>query len=333
MEASNSRDFAMKLPRRKFLHLATAAATLPSLTGIANALGYPTRPAHIVVGFPPGGAPDIIARLIGQWLSERLGQQFFVDNRPGAAGNIGTEIVAKAPPDGYTLLLAVSTTAVNAALYTNLNFNFIRDVAPVASIGGTPFVMAFNPSFPAKTIPEFIAYAKANPGKVNMGSQGIGTTPHVCGELFKMMTGVDFVHVPYRVNLMPDLLAGQAHFYFGPMPQAIEYIKGGRLRALGVTTATRAEALSDVPAIGEFVPGYAAVGWFGICVPSGTPIAIVDKLNAEISAGAADPPLKARLIALGVEPMVRTPAEFGKFVADEIDKWTKVIQFAGIQTL
>ena len=329
----NSRDIAMKLPRRKFLHLATAAAALPSLAGIANALGYPTRPVHIVVGFPPGGAPDIIARLIGQWLSERLGQQFFVDSRPGAAGNIGTEIVAKAPPDGYTLLLAVSTTAVNAALYTNLNFNFIRDVAPVASIGGTPFVMVFNPSFPAKTIPEFIAYTKANPGKVNMGSQGIGTTPHICGELFKMMTGVDFVHVPYRVNLMPDLLAGQVHFYFGPMPQAIEYIKDGRLRALGVTTATRAEALPDVPAIGEFVPGYTAVGWFGICVPSGAPIAIVDKLNAEISAGAADPTLKARLIALGVEPMVRTPSEFGKFVVDEIDKWTKVIEFAGIQTL
>ena len=322
----------MKLPRRKFLH-ATAATALPFLTGVANALDYPTRPVHLVVGFPPGGAPDIIARLISQWLSERLGQQFLVDNRPGAAGNIGTEIVAKASPDGYTLLLAVSTTAVNAALYTNLNFNFIRDVAPVASIGGTPFVMAFNPSFPARTIPEFIAYAKANPGKVNMGSQGIGTTPHVCGELFKMMTGVDFVHVPYRVNLMPDLLAGQLHFYFGPMPQAIEYVKDGRLRALGVTTATGAEALPDVPAIGEFVPGYAAVGWFGICVPSGAQIPIVDKLNAEISAGAADPTLKARLIALGVEHMVRTPAEFGKFVADDIDKWAKVIKFAGIQAL
>ena len=323
----------MKLPRRKFLYLATAAAAFPSLTGNASALDYPTRPVHFVVGFPPGGAPDIMARLVGQWLSERLDQQFLVDNRPGAAGNIGTEVVAKAPADGYTLLLAVSTTAVNAALYTNLNFNFIRDIAPVASIGGTPFVIAFNPSFPAKTIPEFIAYAKANPGKVNMASQGIGTTPHVCGELFKMMTGVDFVHVPYRVNLMPDLLAGQVHFYFGPMPQAIEYVKDGRLRALGVTTATRAEALPNVPAIGEFVPGYVAVGWFGICVPSGTPIPIVDKLNAEISAGAADPTLKARLIALGVEPMVRTPAEFGKFVADEIEKWTKVIKFAGIQAL
>jgi tripartite-type tricarboxylate transporter receptor subunit TctC len=323
----------MKLPRRKFLHVATAAAAFPSLTGIASASDYPTRPVHIVVSFPPGGAPDIIARLIGQWLSERLDQQFFVDNRPGAAGNIGTEIVARAPPDGYTLLIAVSTTAVNAALYANLNFNFIRDIAPVASIGGTPFVMAFNPSFPAKTIPEFIAYAKTNPGKVNMASQGIGTTPHVCGELFKMITGVDFIHVPYRTNLMPDLLAGQVHFYFSPMPQAIEYVKDGRLRALGVTTATRADALPDVPAIGEFVPGYAVVGWFGICVPMGTPTVVVDKLNAEISDGVADPALKARLISLGVEPMVRTPAEFRKFVADEIEKWAKVIQFAGIKAL
>jgi len=323
----------MKLPRRKFLHLATAAAALPSLADIANALDYPTRPGHIVVGFPPGGAPDIVARLVGQWLSERLDQQFLIDNRPGAAGNIATEIVAKAQPDGYTLLMAVSTTAVNAALYKNLSFNFIRDITPVASIGGTPFVMAVNPSFPAKTMPEFIAYTKANPGKVNMASQGIGTTPHVCGELFKMLTGVDFVHVPYRVNLMPDLLAGQVDFYFAPMPQAIEYVKDGRLRALGVTTASRAEALPDVPAIGEFAPGYVAVGWFGVCAPTGTPAMVVEKLNTTISAGVADPTLKARLIALGVQPMVRTPTEFGKFIADEIEKWTKVIKFAGIQAL
>ena len=328
---SNSRDIAMKLPRRKFLHLATAAAAFPSPIGNVSALDYPTRPVHIVVGFPPGGAPDIIARLVGQWLSERLDQQFFVDNRPGAAGNIGTEVVAKAPLDGYTLLIAVSTTAVNAALYTNLNFNFIRDVTPVASIGDTTFVMAATPSLPAKTIPEFIAYAKANPGKVNMASQGIGTTPHVCGELFKMLTGVDFVHVPYRTNLMPDLLAGQVHFYFSPMPQAIEYVRDGRLRALGVTTATRAEALPDVPAIGEFVPGYVAVGWFGICAPTGTPTAVIDKLNAEISAGAADRTLKARLIALGVEPRVMTPAEFKVFVNAEVKKWAEVIKFAGIK--
>lgn len=304
---------------------------LPTVSRIASALDYPTRPVHIIVGFPPGSAADIIARLIGQWLSERLDQQFFIDNRPGAASNIGTEIVAKAPPDGYTLLMAVSATAVNAALYTNLNFNFIRDLAPVASIGGTPFVMAFNPSFPAKTIPEFIAYAKANPGKVNMASQGTGTTPHVSGELFKMMTGVDFVHVPYRGNLMPDLLAGQVDFYFSPMPQAIEYVRDGRLRALGVTTATRAEALPEVPAIGEFVPGYVAVGWFCICAPTGTPPTVVDKLNTEISAGVVDPTLKARLIALGVQPRARTPVEFGKFIADEIEKWAKVIKFADIK--
>jgi len=304
---------------------------LPTVSRIASALDYPTRPVHIIVGFPPGSAADIIARLIGQWLSERLDQQFFIDNRPGAASNIGTEIVAKAPPDGYTLLMAVSATAVNAALYTNLNFNFIRDLAPVASIGGTPFVMAFNPSFPAKTIPEFIAYAKANPGKVNMASHGTGTTPHVSGELFKMMTGVDFVHVPYRGNLMPDLLAGQVDFYFSPMPQAIEYVRDGRLRALGVTTATRAEPLLEVPAIGEFVPGYVAVGWLCICAPTGTPPTVVDKLNTEISVGVVDPTLKARLIALGVQPRARTPVEFGKFIADEIEKWAKVIKFADIK--
>ena len=323
----------MKLSRRRCLHLAIGAATLPVLRRRAWALDYPTRPVRLIVGFPAGSSSDLTARLIAEWLSERLGQQFLVDNRPGAAGNIGTEIVAKAPPDGYTLLIAVSTTAVNAALYTNLNFNFSRDIAPVASIGGTPFVMAFNPSFPAKTIPEFIAYAKANPGKVNMASQGIGTTPHVCGELFKMMTGVDFVHVPYRTSLLPDLLAGQVHFYFSPMPQAIEYVTDGRLRALGVTTATRAAALPNVPAIGEFVPGYVAVGWFGICVPMGTPTVVIDKLNADISDGVADPALKARLTALGVEPLVSTPAEFRKFVGDEIQKWTKVITFAGIKAL
>lgn len=321
----------MKLPRRKFLHLATTVVALPSFPGIGSALDYPTRSVHIVVGYPPGGAPDIIARLIGQWLSERLNQQFVIDNRPGASSNIGTEIVATALQDGYALLLAVSSNAVNAALYTNLNFNFARDFAPVASIGGTPFVMAFNPSFPAKTIPEFIAYAKANPGKINMASQGVGTTPHVCGELFKMMTGVNFVHVPYRGNLMPDLLAGEVDFYFAPMPQAIEYVRDGRLRALGVTTATRAQALPDVPAIGEFVPGYVAVGWFGICAPTGTPAVIINKLNAEISAGVADAIVKARLTALGVEPMVKTPGEFSKFIADEIEKWAKVIKFANIK--
>lgn len=251
----------MKLPRRRFLHLVACAAALPAIPRIASALDYPTRPVHIIVPYPAGGAPDIIGRLTAEWLSEQLSQQFIVDNKPGAASNIGTEVAARAPADGYTLLVAVSTNAVNASIYTKLNFNFIRDFAPVASIGGTPFVMAFTPSFPAKTFPEFVAYAKEHPGKVNMASQGIGTTPHVCGELLKMMTGIDFVHIPYRGNLMPDLLAGQVHFYFSPMAQTIEYVKDGRLRALGVTTARRAALLSDVPAIGEFVPGYAASGW------------------------------------------------------------------------
>ena len=317
--------------RRQFLQLAAASAALPLVSRTVSAQPYPSRPVHIVVGYPAGGSPDIIGRLVGQWLSERLNQQFIVDNRPGAASNIGTEIAAKASPDGYTLFVAVSTNAVNATLYTNLNFNFIRDLAPVAGIGRTPFVMVLNPSFPAKTLPEFIAYAKANPRKIDMASQGMGTTPHVCGELLKAMTGVDFVHVPYRGNLMPDLLAGQVQFYFSPMAQAIELIKDGRLRALGVTTATRVDALPDVPAIAEFVSGYVATGWYGICAPAGTPAAIVDRLNSEIIAGVAAPNLKARFLALGVEPMPMTAAEFGKFIADEIEKWARVIMLAGIK--
>ena len=319
----------MKLPRRKFLHLAAGAAALPALSRVARAQSYPTRPVRIVVPYPAGGSPDIIGRLIGQWLSEHLNQQFVVENRPGAASNIGTEIVAKAPPDGYTLLVAVSTNAVNATLYTNLSFSFIRDLTPVAGIGRTPFVMVFNPSFPTKTLPEFIAYAKANPGKINMASQGMGTTPHICGELFKMMTGVDFV-MPYRGNLMPDLLAGQVQFYFSPMAQALELIKDARLRALGVTTATRADALPDIPAIAEFVPGYAASGWYGICAPTGTPAAIIERLSSEITAGVAAPDLKARLLTLGVESTPMTPAKFGKFIADETEKWARVIRLAGI---
>jgi tripartite-type tricarboxylate transporter receptor subunit TctC len=321
----------MKLPLRKFLHLAVGAAALPVVSRIASAQTYPTRPVHIVVPYPAGGAPDIIGRLVGQWLSERLGQQFIIDNRPGAASNIGTETVAKARPDGYTLLIAVSTNAVNASIYTNLNFNFVRDLTPVAGVGRTPFVMAFTPSFPAKTFPEFIAYAKANPGKINMASQGIGTTPHVCGELLEMMTGIDLIHVPYRGNLMPDLLAGQVQFYFSPMAAAIEYVRDGRLRALAVTTAARSEALPDIPTVGEFVPGYEASGWYGICAPTDTPAAIIDKLSPEIIAGVADPNLKARLLALGVEPRAMTPAEFGKFISAETEKWAKVIKFANIK--
>jgi tripartite-type tricarboxylate transporter receptor subunit TctC len=321
----------MKLPRRKFLHLAVGAAALPAMPRSAWALDYPTRPVRIVVPFPPGGAPDIEGRLTGQWLSARLGQQFLVDNRPGAASNIGTEIVAHAPPDGYTLLVAVTANAVNVAFYPDLNYNLVRDIIPVGFVGITPFVMAITPSFPAKTVAEFIAYAKADPGKINIGSQGIGTTPHVCGELLMMLTGIKLVHVPYRGNLMPDLLAGRVHLYFSPLPQAIAYVRDGRLRALAVTTATRAAALPDVPTVGETVPGFVAVGWFGICAPAGTPTAIVDKLNAEINAGLADPEFKARLLALGIESKAMTPAEFGQFIADEIVKWAKVVKFAGIK--
>jgi tripartite-type tricarboxylate transporter receptor subunit TctC len=265
-------------------------------------------------------------------LSERLGQQFVIDNRSGAASNIATEIAAKSPPDGYTLLIVVSTNAINASLYTNLNFSFGQDLIPVASIGPAPFVMVVNPAFPAKTIPEFIADAKANPGKINMASAGVGTGPHVAGELFKMMTGIDFVHVPYRSNYLPDLLAGQVQFAFSPTPAAVAFLRDGRLRALGVTTATRSEVLPDVPAIGEFVPGYVAAGWYGICAPAGTPTAIIDKLNAAITAGDGDPEMKSHLAGLGVQPRPMTPEEFGKFIADETEKWGKVAKFAGIKT-
>ena len=292
---------------------------------------YPTRPVHLVVGFPAGTAPDILARLVGQWLSERLGQQFIIDNRPGASSNIATEFVAKAAPDGYTLLMAVSSNAVNAVLYTNLNFNFVRDIVPVAYFAGNAFVLVVTPSLPAKTLPEFIAYAKANPGKINMASQGVGTTPHVCGELLKLMTGIDFTHVPYRGPLMPDLLAGEVQFYFSPMPQPIEYVRDGRLRALGVTTATRSDVLPDVPAIGEFVPGYEANGWLGLVAPKGTPTEIIDKLNNEVNAIVADPDNKARLGSLGEKTKPMTPAEFGKFIDAEIGKWDKVVKFAAIK--
>jgi tripartite-type tricarboxylate transporter receptor subunit TctC len=321
----------MKPARRKFLQLAAGAAILPALPGAAAAPDYPTRPVHLIVGFPPGGAPDIISRLMGEWLSQRLGEQFVVDNQPGAGSNIAAESVAKAPPDGYTLFTAVSTNAVNATLYANLSFNFITDFAPVAGIGGTPFVLVVTPSFPPKTLPEFIAYAKANGGKINMASQGVGTTPEIRGELLRMKTGAAFVHVPYRGNLMPDLLAGQVQFSFTPIVQAINFVRDGRLRALGVTTATRSNLLPHVPAIGEFVPGYEAAGWFGICAPAGTPTEIIDKLGKEILAGVADPGVHAHLLALGVEPKPRTAAEFGEFIVAETEKWAKVIRFANIK--
>jgi tripartite-type tricarboxylate transporter receptor subunit TctC len=285
----------MKLPRRTFLQLAAGAAALPAAPRIAWAQAYPSRPVRIIVGFPAGSAPDIVARLMGQGLSERLGQQFVIENRPGAASNIGTEIVVKASPDGYTLLMVVATNTVNATLYTNLNFNFIRDIGPVASIAGTSYGMLVNQSFPVKTVPEFIAYAKANPGKINMASAGSGSGPHVVGELFKMMTGVEMVHVPYRGSYWPDLLSGQMQVAFAPMPSSTGYIQAGTLRALAVTSAARSEALPNVPTVSEFVPGYEAIGWYGLGAPKDTPPGIIDKLNNESNAVLADPTMKARL--------------------------------------
>jgi tripartite-type tricarboxylate transporter receptor subunit TctC len=322
-----------KLPRRNFLRLAAGAAALPALARIARAETYPSRPVRIVVGLAPGGANDIVARLMGQWLSERLGQPFVIENRPGAGTNIATEMVVRAPPDGYTLLFVSATSAINATLYERLNFNFIRDIAPVASIATNPLVMEVHPSVAAKTVPEFIAYAKANPGKINMASPGIGTTPHLAGELFKMRAGVDMVHVPYRGGgpALTDLLGGQVQVYFPGTVSSIEYIKTGRLRALAVTAATRSEALPDLPTVGEFVPGYEASNWFGVGAPKATPAAIVEQLNKEINASLADPKLKARLTDLGGTPLVGSPADFGKLIAEETEKWGKVVKFTGIK--
>jgi tripartite-type tricarboxylate transporter receptor subunit TctC len=319
------------LSRRIVLRLAAGAAALPALRGAAVALDYPVRPVHIVAAYPPGAAPDIIARLIGKWLSDRLGQQFITDNRPGAASNIGTEMVVRAAPDGYTMLVAVSTSAINSTLYTNLNFNFVRDLMPVASIGLTPFIVVVNPQFPAKTIPELIAYAKANPGVVNMATSGVGTGPHVAAELFQTMAGVKFTHVPYRGNYMSDLLSGQVPMSFAPMGTVIEFVRDGRIRALGVTPATRSAALPDVPAITEFLPGYDAAGWYGIVVPKGTPADIIAKLQDAVTAGVADTTIKSRLLALGVEPKQLSTPEFGKFIADETAKWGRVVREAGIK--
>ena len=323
----------MKLPRRKFLRLAAGAAALPALPRIARAQVYPTRPVRLLVGFAAGGPSDIIARLIGQWLSERLGQPFVIENRPGAGSNIAAEAVVKAPPDGYTMLIATSTNALNVTLYDKLTFNFIRDIAPVASIIRQPNVMLLNPLVPAKAVPEFIAYAKANPGKINMASAGNGTSGHVSGELFKMMAGVNMVHVPYRggAPALTDLLAGQVQVYFVPIPASIEHIRTGRLRALAVTTARRTEALPKIPTVDEFVPGYEASGWHGIGAPKNTPAEIVSKLNTQINAALTDPKMKARLADLGGTVLPGSPADFGKFIADETEKWAKVIKFAGIK--
>jgi len=323
----------MKLPRRKFLYLAAGAAAFPVATRIASAESYPSRPVHIIVGFPPGGATDINARLIGQWLSERLGQPFIIENRPGAGSNIGTELVVHAVPDGYTVLLAGPPTAINATLYEKLNFNFIRDIAPIASIVREPLIMVVNPSVPAKTVPEFIAYAKANPGKINMASAGNGSVVHIAGELFKMMAGVDMVHVPYKGGGpgVTDLLGGQVQVMFATAPSSIEFVKAGKLRALAVTTATRLAALPDIATVGEFVPGYEASGFYGLGAPKNTPLEIIDKLNKEINASLADPKMKARIAETGGTVLAGSPTDFEKLIAEETDKWGKVIRAANIK--
>jgi tripartite-type tricarboxylate transporter receptor subunit TctC len=321
----------MKLPRRKLLHRAAGAAALLAMSRFAWAQSYPTRSARIIVGFPAGTSSDITARLIAQWLSERLGQQFIVENRTGAGTNIAAETVVHASPDGYTLLWVTQTNAINATLYNTLNFNFGSDIQPVASILRVPAVVMVHPSVPAKTIPEFIAYAKANPGKINMSSPGIGSINHVAGEMFKMMAGVGLVHVPYRSSQFPDLLGGQVQVTFNPLPSSLDFIRSGKLRGLAVTSATRSDALPDLPTVGEFLPGYEATAWFGIGVPKNTPVEIVDKLNTAINAGLADPQFKARLVDLGGNPAPMTAAEFGTFIAAETEKWAKVIKFADIK--
>jgi tripartite-type tricarboxylate transporter receptor subunit TctC len=324
----------MKLPRRNFLHLAAGAAALPALSRFAVAQAYPARPVRIIVGFAPGGTTDIAARLIGQWLSERLGQPFVIENRPGASTTIGTEVVVRAPADGYTLLLATTASAINTTLFEGkLNYNFLRDIAPIASIISAPNVMVVNPSVPAKSVPEFIAYAKANPRKLNMASPGTGSPPHLFGELFMMMTGTSMIHVPYRGSgpALVDLLAGQVQVGFDPMPASIEHIRSGKLRALAVTTAKRSEVLPDIPALSDFLPGYEASFWGGFGAPKDTPVEIVDKLNKEINAALADPKMKARLADLGGTVLPGSPADFGKLIADETEKWGKVIQAANIK--
>ena len=323
----------MKLPRRSFLQLAAGAAALPAVSRHAWALDYPTRPVRIIVGFPAGAPSDITARLIGQWLSDRLAQPFVVENRAGAGGNLATGLVVKAPPDGHTLLLAGSNDAINATLYESLNYSFIRDIAPVAAIIRVPNVMVVNPSLPAKTVPEFIAYAKANPDKLNMASAGNGTVQHVAGELFRVMTGVDMRHVPYRGSpqALTDLLGGQVEVLFSPMPASIEFIRAGKLRALAVTTATRSDLLPDLPTVGEFVPGFEASVWNGFGAPKNTPDETINMLNKAINAGLADPMVKGRIADLGGTVLAGSPADFGKLIAAETEKWGKVIRAANIK--
>jgi tripartite-type tricarboxylate transporter receptor subunit TctC len=319
--------------RRNFLHLVAGAAALPAVARIAWAQAYPTRPVRMIVPFGPAGATDITARVIGQWLSEGLGQQFVIENRPGAGGNIGTEAVVRAPPDGYTLLLANAAHAINATLYSKLNFNFVRDIAPVAPIVRFPYIMVLSPSVPATTLPEFIAYAKANPGKINMASPGIGSAPHVNDELFKVMTGTKIVHVPYRsaAAVMTDLLSGQVQLYFGTTASSLEYVRTRKLRALAVTIERRLDALPDIPTVGDFVPDYEASNWYGIGAPRNTPVEVIEKLNKMTNAGLADPKVKARLDDLGGIALAGSPSDFGKLIAEETDKWGKVVKFAGIK--
>jgi len=323
----------MKLPRRQFLHFAAGATALPAVSRIAAAQAYPSRPVRIIVPFAPGGATDIIARLVGQWLSERLGQQFVTENRPGAGSNVGTEVVVNAPPDAYTLLQVGASSAINMTLYEKLNFTFLRDTTHVAGIISIPFIMAVNPSVPAKTVPEFIAYAEKNPSKVNMGSGGNGTAGHLSGELFKMMASVNMVHVPYRgeAPALTDLLGGRVQVMFGTVPASIEYVRAGKLRALALTSARRSEVLPDLSTVGEFVPGYETSAWQGLSAPRNTSADFVEKLNKETNAALADAKTKARLADLGGTPLVGSPADFGKLIAEEAEKWRKVIRAANIK--
>jgi tripartite-type tricarboxylate transporter receptor subunit TctC len=324
-------DIIMKLPRRRFLHLAASAAALPAWPHAAAALDYPTRPVRMIVDLPAGLAPDVIARVVADPLAQRLGQSVVVENRPGAAGNIGTEYVVRADPDGYTLLAAISGNAVNATLYTNLTFNFVRDTAPVGFMGWTPFVLVVHPSLPVKSVPEFIAYAKANPGKINFASAGVGTAPHLALELFKMMAGVDIVHVPYRSNFIPDVLSGQVQGTFAAVAPTLGFIQNGKLRPLGVTSAAPMESLPDIHPIADFVPGYRGSGWVGVVAPKNTPGDIVDKLNKAINTVIVQPDVKAHLTGLGAETVIMTPAEFGTLIVDATDQWAKVIKFADIK--
>ena len=323
----------MKFPRRQFLRLLGSLIAFPAVSRVAMAQAYPTRAVRLIIGYPPGGSADITARLMAQWLSERLGQTFVIENRPGAGTNLATEAAVRANPDGYTLFLVAPANAINATLYDKLNYNFIRDIAPVAGIIRFPNVVVVNPSVPVKTIPEFIAYAKANPGKLNMASSGNGSTIHMSGELFKMMTGVDLIHVPYRGGALAltDLIGGQVQVMFDNLPTSAEYVKTGKLRGLAVTSTTRSEVLPDLPTVSEFVPGYEASAWYGIGAPKDTPAEIIDKLNKEINAGLDNPKIKARLADLGAAPLVLSPAAFGKLIADETERWGKVIRTTGIK--